>query len=374
MKKRISVRNGVLCLLCATLFFNAGCGDAESSKEMATSEYAVDSYEGDGLYSDNSYDEEAEESSTEGETAEEVSEEDASSNKKTRKLITNISMSVETREFDELISFLKKRTNEIDGYIENESINNNSYGTQNERYGHIIFRIPEDKLDSFISDVSGKSNILSQDRSVKDVTLQYADLESHKKALQAEQEQLLALMEKAETIEEILQIQNQLTDVRYQLESMESQLRTYDNQVSYSTVDMSINEVIEYTPDEEPTFGQRAKEGFMDNLAAVISFFVELALAIITHIPMLILVAVLGVVILVIVKIVDKRSKKNKLKRMKNAQMYPQGNPMGQMPGNGSVQNMAQTGQPTQNNVQNVQEQNTNQLNQNVDSNQSEKK
>ncbi len=367
MKKKMGFKGGAIYILSAALLFSAGCGDASSgSKELGVSEAAMESYEGDGFYSEESYASEANaEESAANKTADEVSEEDASSNKSNRKLITNISMSVETREFDKLISFLKNRTNAIGGYIENESINNNAYGTQNERYGHMIFRIPEDKLDSFIDDVSGNSNILSQDRSVTDVTLQYADLESHKKALQAEQEQLLTLMERAETIEEILQIQNQLTDVRYQLESMESQLRTYDNQVSYSTVDMSINEVIEYTPDEEPSFGQRAKDGFMDNLSAVITFFVELALAVITHIPMLILLAVIILVILIIVKAIDKKAKKNRAKKMQNAQMYaqgPQGAPMGQMPvqeamQNGSTQDVSQNG-PVQEDAQNSQDEN----------------
>ena len=71
-------------------------------------------------------------------------------------------------------------------------------------------------------------------------------LQSHKKALLAEQESLLSMMEQAESIEDIIAINEQLTDVRYQIESMESQLRTYDNQVDYSTVNLYIDEVERY--------------------------------------------------------------------------------------------------------------------------------
>ena len=56
--------------------------------------------------------------------------------------------------------------------------------------------------------------------STEDVTLQYVDLQSHKKALLAEQESLLSMMEQAESIEDIIAINEQLTDVRYQIESM----------------------------------------------------------------------------------------------------------------------------------------------------------
>ena len=51
------------------------------------------------------------------------------------------------------------------------------------------------------------------------------------------------LLEKAETVADIIEIESRLSEVRYQIESMESQLRTIDNQVNYSTVYININEV-----------------------------------------------------------------------------------------------------------------------------------
>mgnify|MGYP002226154573 CR=1 FL=1 len=87
------------------------------------------------------------------------------------------------------------------------------------------------------------------------MTLTYVDLQSHRDALQTEQERLLQLLEQAESIEDIITIEQRLSDVRYQLESMESQLRSYDNQVDYSTVYLYIDEVEVYTPVEEETHG-----------------------------------------------------------------------------------------------------------------------
>ena len=52
-----------------------------------------------------------------------------------------------------------------------------------------------------------------------DVTLRYVDVDSHKKALETEQERLLALLEKAENVEDIITIENRLSDVRYELEN-----------------------------------------------------------------------------------------------------------------------------------------------------------
>ena len=319
---------GIAALIMATAI---GCGSSNSSMSKNMKADSAPAAEAGGVYDYDSYTEEV---ATESGEAASVSESDAASNTEKRKLITNIDMSVETREFDQLITFLKNRTAELGGYVESESITNNSYYNSNSsRSGSMKLRVPEDKLEGFMNEVSEKSNIKNQYRTVTDVTLTYADLESHKKALQAEQDQLLALMEKAETIEEILQIQSQLTDVRYQIESMESQLRTFDNQINYSTIDVDIYEVIEYTPEDPVTFGERARQGFMDNLEGVGDFFVNIILAIITHIPVLVVLVVFGIIIFAIVKAAQKKNLKKRTQRMK-AMMNAQGAPINPVPGN----------------------------------------
>ncbi len=328
MKRHLLNKMAVLSMA-ALLALSTGCGSSGNyaTKESAPS-YAMEEAAGasDGLY--DYYDEEAveydESGSNTASSATEVTEEDASSNKSKRKLITNLDLNVETREFDALITFLRNKTEELGGYVESENITNRSYNSTSARYGSMTLRIPESKLDGFMSALSEKSNITNQNKSVKDVTLTYADLEGHKKALLAEQEQLLALMERADTIEDILQIQSQLSDVQYQLESMESQLRTFDNQITYSTVVMNIDEVVEYTPDAPPTFGERARDGFIENWNNVVDFFKELVLAIITHIPVLVVLIIIIVIVVIIVKVLDKKAKKRRAERMKNMPPYPQ--------------------------------------------------
>ncbi len=100
----------------------------------------------------------------------------------------------------------------------------------------------------FLSQVAENGNITSRSEQETDVTLDYVDLDSHKAVLLAEQERLLSFLEQAETVEEMIMLESRLSEVRYQIESMERQLRTYDNQVEYSTVYLSITEVVELTP------------------------------------------------------------------------------------------------------------------------------
>lgn len=50
-------------------------------------------------------------------------------------------------------------------------------------------------------------------------------------------------MEQAESMDDIIKIETRLSEIRYELQTYETTLRTYDNQVSYSTVNISLYEV-----------------------------------------------------------------------------------------------------------------------------------
>ncbi len=290
----------------------AGCGssDSASMKAEAPMEAAgAYAYETDALY-DAAAEEAWDEGGSSG-SSYEMSEADAKSNAlkdSSRKLITTLNISAETDDMDTLLAFIEHKVDGLGGYIESSNIYNGSMRTYGDkvrqsRNADMTIRIPAPNLPGFVSDVQERSNITNQSKSMEDVTLSYADIESHKRMLKAEEERLLKFMEGAETIEDMLTIEERLTDVQYQIDSMESKLRTYDNKINYSTVYLSIEEVKEYTiPEEEPdTLWEEIGAGFKENLDSVIEGFRDFFVWFVTHIPQLI---VWAVVIFVIVKIV----------------------------------------------------------------------
>ena len=129
------------------------------------------------------------------------------------------------------------------------------------------------------------ANVTSKSENVEDVTLTYTDLKSHVEALQAEQEQLMKLMEQAKTVEDTMSIQSRLTDVRYELESYMSQLKVYDNQVDYDTVNISIQEVKNETPTGELSIGQKMLNGLENSLRAIAESAKNLCIWFVASIP-----------------------------------------------------------------------------------------
>lgn len=316
MKKRNFGTRIITGLLTTGMILSlTACGSANSKygiSDLMDADFAV-ANQSEAAIADSSYDSGfgMTENSSGAETT--VSEEGAAAATATeRKLIKNVDMDVETREYDKLLSAVQNKVTELGGYIESMDAYNGStyYGYRATRNANLTIRIPKDRLDDFLDTVSDLGNVTNRSENVQDVTLTYVDLQSHRDALQTEQERLLQLLEQAESVEDIITIEQRLSDVRYQLESMESQLRSYDNQVDYSTVSLYINEVEVYTPVEEETTWERISTGFVDSLKSIGEGLKEAAIWFVIHIPYLVIWAVVIVIIILILKKIKKRTKR----------------------------------------------------------------
>ena len=202
-----------------------------------------------------------------------------------RKLIKTVSMDAETENYDALLTALEERIAALGGYTENRRTG--TYG-RTRRWSSMTIRIPAENLSAFVSHVGEKANVLSTSETTEDVTLQYVDTEAKITALETEQTRLLELLENAQNLSEILEIEARLSDVTYELERYASQKRSYDNQVSYATVHLSIEEVEILTPMEEPTVWSRIATGFRESLEGVSGGLVDLFVLLIAGSPYLV--------------------------------------------------------------------------------------
>ncbi len=296
MKKKVEAFLMAVMLVMMT----AGCGN---SSKMAADERATVSS---GAELDGEYSWDTDETADTGVTSENGLEAQVENG---RKLIRTVSLSLETKEFDSVLTNLSTKTTELGGYIETSSVNGNSYSHHSTRYASYVIRIPADKLNEFVEVVSELGNVTQKNESVEDVTLRYIDVESHKKALETEQERLLELLSKAENMEEILTIESKLSDIRYEIENYESQLKTMDNQIDYSTVSVYIDEVERVTDTGEKGFFEEIKERFGNSLYIVARGIRGLIIGILGSLPILIVCGgVIAVVVIVVRKILKKRN------------------------------------------------------------------
>lgn len=238
-----------------------------------------------------------------------------------RKLIKTVNISAETEDFDTLVPNLQKQVEALGGYIESISVYDvGSYYVEEQhvkqRCANLTARVPKEKLDGFLAQVGEQTNVTSRSESVEDVTLQYVDLESHKKALLTEQDRLLTLLGQAESVEDIIAIEGRLSEVRYQLESMESQLRTYDNRIDYSTVYLNIDEVRKYSAPQTATAWERIASGFSKSIEDIGFGIRDFAIGFVIDIPYFVFWIVIIVVAVIVFRVIRKLWKKRKAKRV----------------------------------------------------------
>lgn len=307
MKKKVlaCVLSGILAV---SIF---GCG---SKSMMATESAVADSAAYDDMAYDSGYDTTEEASAEEAGSGAVTSENGIEEVQETdRKLIRNVNLSLQTKEFDTVLDNMSQKIKDLGGYIQDSSVWGSSSDYSSSRSASYTLRIPSDKLDEFIDVVETLGNVTYKNESVDDVTLRYVDVDSHKKALETEQERLLALLEKAENVEDIITIENRLSDVRYELENYESQIRLLDNQIDYSTVYVDISEVSRVTDTGKQGFFEEVASRFSDSVYVVLMGLRGFAIGILGSLPILVVWGViLAVVVILLRKFVFKKSKKNK--------------------------------------------------------------
>jgi len=142
--------------------------------------------------------------------------------------------------------------------------------------------------------------------------------------LRTQEQSLLEMMEKAETVSDLLEIQAQLSDVRYHIESLQSTLTNWDRQVSYSTISLTVEEVREYTPEAKLSFGRQLALAFSRGIRSIGEFFRDLLLWLIEALPALV---ILGVVVLLVVLLVRRIRRARAARRAQKAAAQSQTTP-----------------------------------------------
>ena len=258
----------------------------------------------------------------------EPSAEQQAQKKDSRKLIKTMYYEVETENLEELDAQLQAKIDQLGGYVQDSSIDGGSstyavydrYGNitgrnTRSRYANYTIRIPAERIDEFADVIAQRSNVLSRSLTVEDITLQYVDTDSRREALEVQERSLLEMMEKAESVQEMIEIQKALTDVRYELQNIKSRLKVYDNQVMYATIHLNVREVEKFTEVEPVSDRERLVKGFKENLGDLVYEVKEAAISFVINLPHIVLWVVILVIAFVIIRAIVRRSREVNLRK-----------------------------------------------------------
>ena len=307
MKKALSL------LLAALLVFAlCACGSADTASSAPAASY-------DMAYTEDAYPAEAEEyggfAVTGGTQLESGS--GAAPEGSPEKLIYSASATVETTEFDGTIEKLSALVEQYGGFVESSSVNGSNYYTQSRGYSSTrcasyVIRVPSEKFSALMGSLSTLGNVPYSHTYTENITAQYYDTDARLTAYQTQEARLLEMMEAAKTVEDLIAIEEKLTELRYQIESLQSTLKNWDRQVAYSTLDLEVQEVVEYTPESRMSYGQELALALSNGLKRTGEFFKDLLLAIVGALPALV---ILAVVLAILIPVWKKRRKARKARK-----------------------------------------------------------
>ena len=115
-------------------------------------------------------------------------------------------------------------------------------GSGDQRSASLTMRVPSSRFDEAIAQLKRlDGEVVASSVGAKDVTDQLVDLRARLSAKQAEESRYLQLFASAKTVDEMLRVDAALANVRTQIEQLQAQLKSMTDQVSYSTISMSIS-------------------------------------------------------------------------------------------------------------------------------------
>lgn len=131
--------------------------------------------------------------------------------------------------------------------------------------GTITVRVntAQDGFSRALAELDGIGTVMSRDISGQDVTEEYVDLESRLRNAQAQEAQLLALMQKAETIDEILLVQSRLAEVQSEIEQIKGRINYIQSRTDFATITVALRETGATEPPEDQ---DGTKWGFVESL------------------------------------------------------------------------------------------------------------
>lgn len=314
MKKRIFALTGILLALLLVL---SGCGSRAANDSPGVAGYGSYNGKNESFSTGGLYDTE----SPMMPSPEPGERDDDAALTTDRKLIQTAWMELESRDYAQALAALEQMVTDCGGYIESRSEQGGSlYSSRyNARYASITARIPADKLEAAMGMAGELCNVVSRSTDVADVTESYADTEARLKTLRLQEERLLEILSKATELSDVLELESRLSDVRYQIESYEATLRNYDSRVSYSTLHITLQEVVEYSIINDPpqTLGQRLSDGFKDSMRMVKNSAENALVWLVTYLPLVLLWAViLAVVVWLVLRLVRRAQKAGKLPKV----------------------------------------------------------
>jgi len=156
-----------------------------------------------------------------------------------RKIVKTGYITLEVEDIAETLDKVAEMADELNGYV----VSSYKYEYERGVSGRIAIRVPFEKFDEAFERLRQLAVAVPYETTTaKDVTEEYVDLQAQLGNLQATEAQYLALLEEAETVEDMLKVQSELSKVRGQIEQIEGRMKYLEQTSEMSLIEVDLEE------------------------------------------------------------------------------------------------------------------------------------
>jgi len=156
-----------------------------------------------------------------------------------RKIIRDASLTLEVKNekrIPEVLRGVHAATEKLGGYVASES----THG--------IVIKVPSARIDDALGMLGTLAKIKTREVTARDVTSDYVDLRIRIDNARRLQERLKELLGQTQDVARILDIEKELARVTEELERFEGQMRLMNNQTTFATLTISVEEQVSPGP------------------------------------------------------------------------------------------------------------------------------
>ena len=221
-------------------------------------------------------------------------------------------LKIDTLDFQAAVKEFKTTVKNKGGFVQDETYSDNSYSggyyVVEDSKKHNVYtatvRVPSSEYENIMESSSNLGDVRERESDATNVTQEYGTCKAQLEIYEAEYARYLKLLEEAKDDSYALEIENQLFEIQMNIATLKSQITNLENDVAYSYIQITINEVEEYKEEveEEDSFGERFKKTCVKSGKKFLSALEDILFFVVMNIFTIIFIAVIVIVIWLLIR------------------------------------------------------------------------
>lgn len=157
-----------------------------------------------------------------------------------RKIVQTAAMRLEVKEVGASFEDVGRIATAAGGFVSSSSFSNQGIS----QVASVSIRVPTTRYQEVLADLRRLgTKVVAEDSRTSDVTAEYTDLSSRLRNVEATETQLLELLGRASTINEILLVQDRLNNARSEIEQIKGRMAMLDKLTDLATITVHLQPV-----------------------------------------------------------------------------------------------------------------------------------